>query len=414
MAASTAKTPLLLSVAALVVSIIVAGYATAITQSAQSIQGETSRAVKDMRTALDDVSGRISSLERLVALYAKASGIDSPQQAELIVKQREELQARVDAARRESGRLVVYGSVDYADIKSTLDAFQARYPFIQVVYESMRPPEVYTRVSSELSANKPTADLVLVSHPTGIRFAQEKRYLPYVSPEAASYPDFLRDKNGEWTAAVLLPIAFVYNTDKVKQPPSTLEALTDPQWSGKVIMHDVTLGTTGTQYLVSLKNIIGESRFNSFVDRLVKNVKPTLDISVSTVAEKVASGEFHIGLIVNLHDVVRLKMQGAPIEYFLPTDVPLLTTFSHIAIISTTKNPNSAKLLVDFILSKEGQTIIGNTPVRFPARPDTAARFSLDKIVPAGLRMVNYPDDEAIAKARDWAARFKEMGFGAK
>jgi len=412
MAGSTAgRIPALLAVAALVVSIIAAGYATAV---GQSVQDETLRAFRDVQPALDDVRNRLNTLERLVALYAKAAGIESPELAEKIIKQREEMQARLEAARKESGKLVIYGSVDYTDIKSVLDAFQAKYPFIQIIYEHMRPPEVYTRITSELSANKPTADLVLVSHTTGIRLAREKRYMGYVSPEAVSYPDIYKDRNGEWTAAVLLPIAFAYNTDKVKTPPASLDQLTDPQWAGKTIMHDVTLGTTGTQYLVSLKDIIGETKWNQFLEKLVRNVKPVLDISVSTVAEKVASGEYHVGLITNLHDVIRLKMQGAPIDYFLPSEVPLLVTFSHIAIINTTKNPNSAKLFVDFILSQEGQTIIGNTPVRFPARSNTPARFALESVLGPNIKPVIYPSDEAVAKARDWANKFKEMGFGSR
>ncbi|MEM4303065.1 MAG: extracellular solute-binding protein [Candidatus Caldarchaeum sp.] len=409
--AAAGRASLLMAVAAIVMSLIVAGYATAMVQT---VQTDVARSVKDLQPTIDDLRNRLNSLEKLVALYAKAAGIESPQEAEKLVKQREELQAKIDAAKREGGKLVVYGSVDYVDIKSAIDAFQAKYPFIQVVYEHMRPPEVYTRITGELSANKPTADVVLISHTTGIRLAQEKRYLPYVSHESASYPDIFKDKNGEWTAAVLLPISFAYNTDKVKQPPATLDQLTDPRWSGKAIMHDITLGTTGTQYLVSLKNVIGETRWSQFLEKLAKNVKPVLDISVSTVAEKVASGEYHIGLITNLHDVVRLKLQGAPIDYFLPSEVPLLVAFSHIAIINTTKNPNSAKLFADFILSQEGQTIIGNTPVRFPARPNTPAKFSLDKIIPANVKLTIYPDDEAVAKAREWANKFKEMGFGSQ
>jgi len=412
MAGSTAgRVPALIAVAALVVSLIAAGYATAVVQS---IQAETTRAVRDVQPWLDEVRNRLSTLERLIALYAKAAGIESPDVAEKLIKEREEMQARLEAARKESGKLVIYGSVDYADIKSVLDAFQAKYPFIQIVYEHMRPPEVYTRITSELSANKPTADLVLVSHTTGIRLASEKRYMSYASPEAAVYPEIFKDKNGEWVGAVLLPIALAYNTDKVKTPPISLDELTDPKWVGKVIMHDITLGTTGTQYLVSLKNIIGETKWNQLLEKLVRNVKPVLDISVSTVAEKVASGEYHIGIITNLHDVVRLKMQGAPVDYFLPSEVPLLTTFSHIAIINTTKNPNSAKLFVDFILSQEGQTIIGNTPVRFPARPNTPARFALENVVGPGVKSVIYPSEEAVAKAREWATKFKEMGFGAQ
>lgn len=410
--AAAGKTPLLIAVVAVLISLLTAGYTAS---SLQMIQSDaSSAAVRQIQPKIDDLQSRLDSLEKLIILYAKAAGIESPQQAEKIIAEREEMQAKIEAARRESGKLVVYGSVDYADIKSTLDAFQAKYPFIQVVYESMRPPEVYTRITSEISANKPTADLVVISHTTGIRLAQEKHYLPYVSPSAASYPDTLKDRNGEWTAFVLLPIVFAYNTDKVKQPPSTLDQLTDPQWQGKVIMHDITLGTVGTQYLVTLKNIIGETVWNRFIERLATNVKPVLDVSTATVTEKVASGEYYIGLIANLHDIVRLKMQGAPVDYFLPSEVPLLTTFAHVAIINTTKNTNSAKLLVDYLLSQEGQTIIGNTPVRFPARPQTPAKFAIQNFLPPTLKIVNYPDEEAIAKARDWATRFKDMGFGAK
>ncbi|MEM2079808.1 MAG: extracellular solute-binding protein, partial [Nitrososphaerota archaeon] len=281
--------------------------------------------------------------------------------------------------------------------------------------EEMRPPEVYTRVTSELAANKPTADIVIISHTTGVRLAAEGRYMPYVSPESKSYPDSLKDKDGLWTAFVLLPISLVYNTKLVKQEelPRTLEELVNPKWKGKVVMHDITLGTVGTQWLVSLKSYVGESRWNEFVNGLL-NLKPVLDIAVSAVAEKVAAGEYPIGIITNLHDVVRLRLQGAPVDYFLPEGVPLLTSFSHIAIIKTTQNPNSAKLFVDFALSQEGQVIIGNVPVRFPARPGTPADFALEKVLKPGIKIEPYPTQEAVEKARQWADEFKKMGFGSK
>jgi ABC-type Fe3+ transport system substrate-binding protein len=33
-----------------------------------------------------------------------------------------------------------------------------------------------------------------------LRMAKEGRYLPYISPEAAAYPESLKDKDGLWTA----------------------------------------------------------------------------------------------------------------------------------------------------------------------------------------------------------------------
>jgi ABC-type Fe3+ transport system substrate-binding protein len=403
---------LIMSAVALVIAIVSAGY---ISSVASSLKADTQNTFNELTSKVTDVSNKLQTLEQLVNLYAKASGIESPAQAEQLLRQRQELQAKIEGAKRESGTLRIYGSVDFRDIKSLIDAFQARYPFIRVTYEEMRPPEVYTRVTGEITAGKPTADLVIVSHTTGLRMAKEGRYLPYISPEAATYPETLKDKDGLWTAFVLLPIALVYNTKLVKpeELPKTLEDLVNPRWKGKIVMHDITLGTVGTQWLVSLKDYIGESRWNNFVRGLL-DLKPTLDIAVSAVAELVAAGEYAIGIVINLHDVVRLKIEGAPIDYFLPEGVPLLTSFSHIAIIKTTQNVNSAKLFVDFALSQEGQTIIGNVPVRFPARPGTPAAFTLEKVLKPGMKIEPYPTTEAFEKARQWADEFKKMGFGTK
>jgi len=403
---------LIVSAVALVIAIVSAGY---ISSVASSLKADTQKTFDELTSKVTDISDRLQTLEQLVNLYAKASGIESPAQAEQLIRQRQELQAKIEGAKRESGTLLIYGSVDFRDIKSLIDAFQARYPFIRVTYEHMRPPEVYTRVTGEVTAGRPTADLVIVTLTTGLRMAKEGRFLPYISPEAAAYPETFKDKDGLWTAFVLLPIVFVYNTKLVKpeELPKTLEELVDPKWKGKIVMHDITLGTTGTQWLVSLRDYIGESKWNDFIRGLL-DLKPSLDISVSAVAEYVAAGEYPIGMITNLHDAVRLKIEGAPIDYFLPEGVPILTTVSLIAIIKTTQNVNSAKLFVDFALSQEGQTIIGNVPVRFPARPGVPAAFSLEKVLKPGMKIELYPTTEAFEKARQWADEFKKMGFGAK
>ncbi|MEM4304099.1 MAG: hypothetical protein QXQ70_09440, partial [Candidatus Caldarchaeum sp.] len=118
--AAAGKTPLLIAVVAVLISLLTAGYTAS---SLQMIQSDaSSAAVRQIQPKIDDLQSRLDSLEKLIILYAKAAGIESPQQAEKIIAEREEMQAKIEAARRESGKLVVYGSVDYADIKSTLDA----------------------------------------------------------------------------------------------------------------------------------------------------------------------------------------------------------------------------------------------------------------------------------------------------
>lgn len=319
----------------------------------------------------------------------------------------------VSSSQPQHQTIVVYGSVDAKDMQPLLSAFQGNYSYISVDYEQMIPPTLFTRVTSEVNANKSTADVVVVTQSIVYPLQRAGLLLPYNSSQLSNYPKEFHDPKGYWAAALLLPVVFCYNTNLVSKAnlPKTIDEITNPVWKGKVIMHDITVGSTSTQYMLSLIPILGNSTWTNFVQSLAQNVHPALNPDIAAVAEGVARGEYSLGLVCYLHDVLRLKEQGAPIDYFLPQSIPILAAPSSVAIIKTTKNLKAAEIFEDFLLSKGAQQIIGNTPVRIPAMPGVNAKYTIEKLLP-NVKIVLFPTSQVASSARAWADKFKQMGFG--
>ena len=102
--------------------------------------------------------------------------------------------------------------------------------------------------------------------------------------------------------------------------------------------------------------------------------------SARTLVDRVIAGEFPIGLNVFAHHPLISKAKGAPVNTVLHDPVP--STSASMVIAKNAKRPHAALLLVDFILSKEGQEILAKAEY-FPARPDTPPLEVSKPVVPA-------------------------------
>ena len=309
-----------------------------------------------------------------------------------------------------SGLVRAYGSVDAEDMKPIIKAFQEKYPFVAVDYIRGSPAEVFTRVTTELKATGKSADAVLVSFPGTLQLLQQNVFTPYVSPNAATFPDSLKDKDGMWTAVVLLGQTITYNKNLVpaSELPKSLADLTNPKWKGKITMHDYTLGTTSTQIWASLAEKIGKDKVTKFLaDMEANGVRRTA--STGAQADEVSRGEFAIGIVAQVHDVVRLKLAGAPIEILQLSDFPIMVAPSAVSLMKTAENPRAAKLFIDYLLTDDAQKVIGNIEVRFPAKPGVDSKFNLDKSLPAGIQKFNYPTPTVFTTINQWTTEFKAI-----
>jgi iron(III) transport system substrate-binding protein len=312
--------------------------------------------------------------------------------------------------------LTVYGSVHTTDLQTVLKDFHGNYSWITVNYVELSPPAALTRLTSELGGNKSTADVVFETNSV-VNVMKSKGFLvAYNSTQLSNYPSNFHDKSGYWATAILLPVAFSYNTQVLNSGNlPTLAGIVDPTWKGKVTILDPTLGSTGTQYLLSMVPALGNSTWTSWAQNLQKVDSPSPTSDTTAIAQNVASGQFDIGVFTYLNDVVRLQNAGAHVGWFLPklangSSLPLYTALSSVAIVKGTPHMQGAEDFVNFVLSKAGQETIGNSAVRVPAMPGLNTPYSLGTIAP-GAKVIYFPSPQVSAQASKWGNIFKQWGY---
>ena len=118
--------------------------------------------------------------------------------------------------------------------------------------------------------------------------------------------------------------------------------------------------------------------------------------SARTLVDRVIAGEYPIALQIFAHHPLISAAKGAPVTSQLLD--PVTVTNSTLLIPRGVKRPHAALLLIDFILSKEGQETLAKAEY-YPALPGVAALPELDAVVPsrAGYSE-NFLSPETIAK----------------
>ena len=123
------------------------------------------------------------------------------------------------------------------------------------------------------------------------------------------------------------------------------------------------------------------------------------------ISQLIAAGEFPVG-IVYAHRAESMKKSGAPIEWVKTTN-PVLATLTPAALATKAPHPNAAKLLIDFLLSKEAQQML-------VAANRVSGRTDVEPIVPEmhPNRLKLQTIDPRIAEDLNrYATEFREIYF---
>jgi iron(III) transport system substrate-binding protein len=273
--------------------------------------------------------------------------------------------ADVIAAAKKEGKVVVYSTTDTSSANPIIKDFQALYSGISVEYNDMNSTEIYNRFISERAAGATSADVLWSSSmDLQIKLANDGGAMEYASPEVPHLPGWAVWKNQAF-GTTYEPIAIVYNkrllsADEIPQSHADLTRVMTAKLDkvkGKVTTYDIEKSGVGFMLITQ------DSKLNPRFWELVKALGaagPRFQSSAGTMMERISSGENVLGFnIFASYAALRAKKDPA-IGIVLPTDYCLV--MSRVLFISkTAKNPNAAKLWLDYLLSKRGQAqIAGN------------------------------------------------------
>lgn len=252
----------------------------------------------------------------------------------------------VDAARKE-GRMVLYTASFTEVMQETINTFKKRFAFIDIELVRASGGQLITRVTTEAAAGKLAADVVDHSDPALMKRI-EHVFQDYAPPNAKDYVKSALISPKLWpTIAPCWSIA--YNSELVKNPPKTWWDLCKPEYGNKQIGQVIgpSGGTTMTRIMFE-RQVLGESYWTKQAA-----VKPSLYPSGAPLSDALVRGEVSIApLLYSI--VLPKKRDGAPLGiFFAPEGVPVNPYASGIP--KTAKNPNAARLFLDWMLSTEGQ-----------------------------------------------------------
>lgn len=281
----------------------------------------------------------------------------------------------IEASRAE-GKLLIYGNIAEYNWRYILEGFRARYPWIKVEIADLGPSTSFERYYSESSVGKHTADLIASGAPDGWhRLFQKGELLPYQSPEAPAAPEWSRPQPGLYTLSTD-PMIIVFN--KLLMPkdewPDSLEDLEklaeehSGEYRNKLTTYNAASHSFAYDIHWAISKHLGDEA-GEFFETVGSVTRP--ESGGSTMVEKVTSGEYVAGYFVSgitvfprMDQAGRSKIMGWSL---IKDGTPVF--HRNIGITTASSSPNSAKLMLDYILSHEGQIAVGKGGLT-PYRPD--------------------------------------------
>ncbi len=319
----------------------------------------------------------------LVAMLmaASAQAVENP----LTYKAADRQERLMEGAKAE-GEVVFYSAmiVNQA-LRPISDGFMKKYPFIKVNYWRSESSGIFTKLAAEMRAGKLVADVV---EGTGVGesviqagFAQA-----YDTPLMAEIPARYHDPNMLWTPTRRSFFGIGYNTKttSASDVPKTYEDLLDPRWKGRMAWHAGS-ASGADLFVTNLRMAWGEERARAYLDRLAEqNIISLSGASARGLVDRVIAGELGLALNIFAHHPLISAAKGAPVSSILLD--PVASTIGTMIVPKGVRHPHSAMLLVDYILSKEGQQILSEAGY-FPSRTDVATRADLAPITDALSRV---------------------------
>jgi iron(III) transport system substrate-binding protein len=338
-----------------------------------------------LRTGADPGAGRpaISVAVAAVAacVWATAVAAQSHDDGILTYAGLDRTERLIEGAKKE-GQLTYYSAmiVNQA-LRPLTAAFQKKYPFIKMSYWRGDSEDIETKLSAEMRANNPVADVV---EGTGIGELAVRAGLaqPVWSPQLADIPEKMRDPRRLWVPTRMSYFSIAYNTRFVaaSSVPTTYEDLLDEKWKGRMAWP--LLSAIGAPlFVTNLRLAWGDDKAMAYFQRLrTQNIVNFGAGNPRTLVDRVIAGEYAIALQIFAHHPLISADKGAPVtSRLLP---PVASAPGTLVIPKGSRRPHAALLLMDFLLSKEGQQILAAAEY-LPVRRDVDPLPRIAPIVPS-------------------------------
>ncbi|UIK07847.1 ABC transporter substrate-binding protein [Neorhizobium galegae] len=282
--------------------------------------------------------------------------------------------------------------------KFIIEPFKAKHPGIDVTYQQSKN-SAETLALLTLQRADPKIDIALIDVAVAIKASKDGIFAkldPAKVKVLDEMPAWARLDGDKAVAFSQDNLAILYNTDTVKQPPTSWNDLADPKYKGKIA---AKLGDTRGVILLPILDKLAGADYKQSIDPalgLLKKIAPNVSTwePAPDCYAVIQSGEVDLSICWNgraqyLHDT-----QGGKIGVAAPKEGSIGQT-NTIGLVESSKNAAAAQLFINYALGTEAQAAFAeksfygpvNTKVNLPdavaariygSKEAQAAQMSLD------------------------------------
>jgi iron(III) transport system substrate-binding protein len=275
---------------------------------------------------------------------------DSPHRAIYLLQESDRHDRIVAGARRE-GMVAIYTSLNTQDSVPLTAAFEKRYGVRTELWRSSSE-KVVQRAVSEAGAGRFACDILETNGPEMEALFREGLLDEFRSPHFSDLPDAAFPKHRHYVADRFNFFTIGYNTRLVKadEVPNSYNDLLHPRFAGRI-----GIEAGDVDWFGAMVKHMGEDKGTLFFRRLAA-ARPQVRSGHTLMGQVLASGEIPLAANIYNHNVERLAVRGAPIRW-----KALAPTFGRpnaVGVARRAPHPHAALLFADFLLSRDGQTIL--------------------------------------------------------
>ena len=276
---------------------------------------------------------------------------------------------RTIKAAEQEGEVVVY------KLRSDIEwhGFQKRFPKIKLTLAPASAAQILQRIMAERRAEKFLPDVMMLGGGTSTSLLKAKALEPigsaFILPEVKDPGRWFEGKhhyNDGENRYIFVYAAFPlrllgYNTRMVDaRSVASFWDFLDPKWKGKITAKDPADPGGGSPMLFFYYN---PQLGPEFLRKLLAGGSLTLIRDERQQTDWLASGKHPVAITAKAESVDEAKAQGLPVEMldphaFAKDGVGLEAGGTMISLVNRAPHPNAAKVMINWFLSREGQTAV--------------------------------------------------------
>jgi len=275
------------------------------------------------------------------------------------------------AQAKTEGKVVVLGPPGDRIRDAITQNFAKAFPDVSLEFSGARGGELATKIKAERDAGIYSVDVLISGTSTADAYFKPMKALDPIEP-ALILPEVANPKNWrdnrlefsdrdtrmDLVFSTQNNVPLIYNPAQVKpEEVDELYKVLDPKWKGKIAVQDPIPSGTGNGVFRWLWHVLGPEKTKDFYQKL-RAQAGAIDRDQRRQIEWVAQGKYPLNFAPGtvMYQLEKRGLKFGVIPHFKDYGAYLTPGFGSAMLINQAPHPNAAKVFLNWLLGKEGQT----------------------------------------------------------